>query len=145
MKRNAFTLVELLVVIGIIAVLIGIILPALNAARRAAYQVTCASNLRQMGIAMVMYIQETKFYPGDINTANGTTYAVWPTRLRKYMKGNQGVFRCPSVDRTFDWVANSTTPPVATAIDSNFGYNPGETLLKIDVAKFSYGYNDWGS
>ena len=95
---------------------------------------------------MVMYINETKFYPGNLNhNANGVAYAVWPTRLRKYMKGNQAVFRCPSVSRDFDWVTNSTTPPVAAASDTGCGYNVGESLLVQNVAKLSYGYNDWGA
>src|SRR5262245_35539323 len=57
-KGAAFTLVELLVVIGIIAVLVAMLLPSLNKARASASRIACASNLRQITISMVMFANE---------------------------------------------------------------------------------------
>jgi len=62
-RRDGFTLVELLVVIGIIAVLVSILLPALNAARRAADKTACAAQVHQLLLATQMYLNEQRHYP----------------------------------------------------------------------------------
>src|SRR5688572_30396519 len=77
--RHGFTLVELLVVIGIVALLIALLMPALNKARAAARTVHCGSNLRQLGIASKMYLHDWKnFYPFGLvvptNTFTDATY-----------------------------------------------------------------------
>jgi prepilin-type N-terminal cleavage/methylation domain-containing protein/prepilin-type processing-associated H-X9-DG protein len=106
---RGFTLVELLVVIGIIALLISILLPALGRAREQGNQIKCLSNLRQLGTAFVMYTNDNKGrYPfhADIGGTQREDWIYWQAS-RKLSESaialhlgasNPEVFRCPSDD-----------------------------------------------
>ncbi len=129
-SRSGFTLVELLVVIGIIAVLISILLPSLNKAREQANTVKCASNLRQIAGGLMMYISDNKgkFPPMWVDrTLTGTPHP-WPDGFHwgaalvqgKYVKApncynfktkawedkSNNVFQCPSI---LPWTAGFTS------------------------------------
>jgi prepilin-type N-terminal cleavage/methylation domain-containing protein/prepilin-type processing-associated H-X9-DG protein len=83
-NRRGFTLVELLVVIGIIALLISILLPALSRARRQANTTACLSNLRQMELAFQMYLQENHYIAPTMGNGGGTG-SYWMVGLGRYL------------------------------------------------------------
>lgn len=89
-RHSAFTLVELLVVIGIIAVLISLLLPTLNRARESAATTQCASNLRQVGLFVAMYVNDNKggYYPCGYTPApspgNTSPYVSYDDLLSTY-------------------------------------------------------------
>lgn len=145
---DGFTLVELLVVIGIIAVLISVLLPALASVRRHANALKCMANLRTLGQALSMYTQETSYYPAAfaLNGYGGHSVAVWPTKLRRYLGGNRQPFRCPERDERFEWSAAPINAVAPAPLDfSGYGYAPGEPLLDMALTPFSYGYNADGT
>jgi prepilin-type processing-associated H-X9-DG protein/prepilin-type N-terminal cleavage/methylation domain-containing protein len=149
-RRSAFTLVELLVVIGIIGVLIAVLMPALGRARKHAQRVHCAANLRSLGQAMTMYTQQYGYYPGMYIVRPGGNFAVWPTRLRLFTNGDRRVFRCPAQNDYCEWAEGACPMPAnvlrATSDDaSRYGYREGEIMLDTNWVWFSYGYNMWGA
>lgn len=86
-KKSGFTLVELLVVIGIISVLVAVLLPALNKARQSAQTVTCMSNMRQIGLAIAIYVNDNNGYiPPACAKAYSTYDATFDVLLDPYLK-----------------------------------------------------------
>ena len=83
MRRRGFTLVELLVVIGIIAVLVGLLLPAVQAAREAARRMSCANNLRQIGLAVANYESAWKTFPWGAKAGKATG---WTLDIAPYLE-----------------------------------------------------------
>jgi prepilin-type N-terminal cleavage/methylation domain-containing protein/prepilin-type processing-associated H-X9-DG protein len=99
MRRRAFTLIELLVVIAIIAILAAILFPVFAQAREKARSATCQSNLKQMGTAIRMYVDD---YDGNFIPAyefgrgwRVCPFYIWPDFIQPYVR-NFGIFACPS-------------------------------------------------
>ncbi len=93
-KRSAFTLVELLVVVGLIAVLIGLLLPALSKARQAALRTQCLSNMRSLALAQTMYAAENHNYLVEASSG-AASQGSWVTQLQPY-SAQPLVRRCPA-------------------------------------------------
>lgn len=126
MNKKAFTLLELLVVIVIIGIIAALLAPAVGKARQGAKKSQCANNLREIGIAVHLYIDDHDYkFP---RTDTGGTSPYWFDYLLAYIDDNN-VMKCPSYD---DHVTRS---PLA----QSYAYNEYLSMVDInDVLSSSY-------
>lgn len=148
-RSSGFTLIELLVVIAIIAILAAILFPVFAQARERARAISCISNLKQLGTATMMYVQdydETYFvqpFPGcytDPNTNVTSYYYYYPDLLQPYVKNTQ-LFKEPDFDGYPFWpytcfigspgapAGLQKSPNVKSLGDYHLGYGINELLL----------------
>jgi prepilin-type N-terminal cleavage/methylation domain-containing protein/prepilin-type processing-associated H-X9-DG protein len=133
--RKAFTLIELLVVIAIIAILAGLLLPALAKAKEKGRTARCFSNVRQMGIALVMYTEDFRFFPASKSYRSDGGTNNWFDSLGRYLTkwtNNQSVFRCPSF-RNKQSLSRGGSGVSAVDPVGSYGYNGNNSYgLGID-------------
>lgn len=109
-----FTLIELLVVIAIIAILAGMLLPALNKARETARGANCLGNMRQVGLACTMYADSFDYFPlptRAVEWDDNGSYEGWVNQLRMVDNLPKKIFKCPAeTARDFSYSLNSHEP-----------------------------------
>jgi prepilin-type N-terminal cleavage/methylation domain-containing protein/prepilin-type processing-associated H-X9-DG protein len=122
---NGFTLIELLVVIAIIAILAAMLLPALSSAKEAGRRIACLSNMRQLGLASQMYVDDNRgAYPVRSETNS------WPNQFYNYYGKNVKILLCPTD------VATGFTAPATVGSGSS-------SNNVADASPRSYIINGW--
>ncbi len=137
MKNRAFTLIELLVVIAIIATLAAILFPVLAQARASARNTADLSNLRQIGIATMLYVQDNDEHFVPVGSQNdpsitpylspdapapGQSWMGWGLRLLPYTKSRE-IFHSPWMPDTADWWTGPCAASNGMALTNTYQYN----------------------
>jgi len=138
--KRGFTLIELLVVIAIIAVLLAILMPAMRKIKEIARETACKSNLKNVGLAVQMYLDDYErkiphtqssnqflWYQSDGKTRRkaGSSGTYWGTYYFEYLK-NTKIFGCPSLIRAERLIYDAGNDPSGTIQHAAFGLNHHE-------------------
>jgi prepilin-type N-terminal cleavage/methylation domain-containing protein/prepilin-type processing-associated H-X9-DG protein len=155
MVKRGFTLIELLVVIAIIAILAAILFPVFARAREAARATQCRSNLKQIGNAFMMYVQDYDEIFPDRGGNGGTGLASFRQRLHPYTK-NVGIFQCASNPQKNTIVDAATADGAYPAMPRSYAMNarlaiqpmaflqaPAQKILVAELV--NTGWTDYGS
>jgi prepilin-type N-terminal cleavage/methylation domain-containing protein len=147
MPRRGFSLIELLVVIATIALLIGLLLPGLSAARRHARAIKCLSNVRQLELAHQGYLNDHRECFIDVGLGHGgvsTPQLAWPVALADYYGHGTPVVRSPA-DRSPYWPVSQGGQSTGLTFDQVLErLASGQTVMQSEMARWtSYGLNSF--